>query len=127
MATVSISPSRQRIKERVAIKFVMTFNANFQCDIAGGTCDAKNDIAIVDLAVVERHLTALIYLSGGELCRTGDAAAVFASKGQIDALIAQRIQQRTTGLYGKRRPATIGERYLMGLHSQMSLVQSPPG
>ena len=53
----------QRIKEGVAVKFVVAFDADFQSAVAHSAGHAEQHIAIVDLAVVQRHLAALIDLA----------------------------------------------------------------
>ena len=119
---------RERVEEGVAIKFVVAFDADFQCAIAHRAGDTQQNIAIVDLAIVQRHLPALIHFASGQFGRTGDAAAVFAAIGQIDTLFAQSVQQRTAGVDLIGRIIAVDDCDCAGFaHSQMSLVQSPPG
>ena len=54
-----------------------------------GRANTQYDVAIVDLAIVQSHLAALIDFSGNEFRCTRDATAVPAAVRQIDALLAQ--------------------------------------
>ena len=117
----------ERIKERIAVKLVMAFHTDFQGDVRGRARNAEDHIAVADLPVVERHLTALVDLTRGEFGGTGDAAPIFTAIRQIVALAAQLLQQRTAGIDRIGRPVAVGEGDDMRAHSQISLVQSPPG
>jgi len=74
-----------------------------------------------------RDLPPLIDLARRQPRRAGDAAAVFAAIGQIDALLAQGVEQRAARLDLVGGVAAIGDGDDAGGHSQISLVQSPPG
>ena len=106
----------------------MAFDADLEGAVAQRSRNAEQDIALRDLTIVQRHLPPLIDLAPRQLGRAGDAAAVFAAKGQINPLLAQCVQQRAMGLHVERHAAAIGNFNGPGFtHSQMSLVQSPPG
>src|SRR6056297_3671130 len=118
----------QRIEEWVAVEFIVAFDTDFQGDVGSRAGNAKQDIAVVDLTVVQGHLAALINLTCDEFRRAGDAAAVFAAIRQSDALLAQGVEQRAARIDGVCRAVAVGEGYSAGLgQSQISLVQSPPG
>ena len=73
-------------------------------------------------------LPTLIHGSINQFGRAGDASAVFAPEGQVHAKFAQGIQQRTPCIDLVGYITAVCEGYGMGTdHSQMSLVQSPPG
>ena len=106
----------------------MAIDANYKGAIGDGARHAHEHITLPYLPDVERDLTALVDLSVGELGRAGDATAIFAAIGQIEALFGQGIKQRTAGIALVGGAAAIGDGYGAGpAHSQMSLVQSPPG
>ena len=106
----------------------MAFNADFDSAIGEGARHAQDDIAIIYLAIVERNLTALVNLAGCELGSASNAAAIFTAIGQVDALLAQTIEERTSGVHFVSLAALIGDSDSTPIaHSQMSLVQSPPG
>ena len=115
----------QRVKERIAVQPVMAFGADFQRAVALRPRHAEDHIAICDLAVVQRDLCPLVYLTLDQLRRTGDAAAIFAAIGKVDPLIAKFIKKRPPAADLIAGVAAVGERNRF--HSQISLVQSPPG
>ena len=118
----------QRIEKGIAIEFVVTFDADLKRAIRHRPRNAEHDVAIADLAIVQRHLPMLIDCAGSQFSRAGDAAAVFAAVGQIDALFAQGVEQGAVGIDPIGRAAAVGDGYGPGVgHSQISLVQSPPG
>ena len=83
----------QGVKEGVAIELVVAFNADLQRAVAHRAGNAEDYIAIVDLAVVQRPLRLLIDFAADYLGRTGDAAAILAPVWQVDALLAQALQE----------------------------------
>ena len=103
----------------------MAFGADFQRAVALRPRHAEDHIAICDLAVVQRDLCPLVYLTLDQLRRTGDAAAIFAAIGKVDPLIAKLIKKRPPAADLIAGVAAVGERNRF--HSQISLVQSPPG
>ena len=117
----------ERIKERIAVKLVMAFHTDFQGDVRSRARNTEDHIAVADLSVVERHLTALIDLTRGEFGGTGDAAPIFTAIRQIDALVAQLFQKRAAVGDLKTHAFAVGNGDDMRAHSQISLVQSPPG
>lgn len=117
----------QWIKEGVAVKFVVTLDADLKGAVAHWAGNAHNDITIVDLAVVQRHLRLLIDFAADQLGRTGYAAAIHAAIGQVDALLAQAQQEWLAVIDLIGRAATIGENDGVDGQTQISLVQSPPG
>ena len=118
----------KRIEKWVAIELVVAFDTDLERAIRQGPRDAEHHVAIADLTIVQRHLPTLIDFAGSQFGRTGDAAAISASVGQINALFAQRVEQRAASIDRIGRAAAIGDRDGSGVdHSQISLVQSPPG
>ena len=105
----------------------MALHANFQRDIRGRPSHAQDHIAVLDLPVVKCHLSALIYLTLGQFRSACDAATILATIGKIDALIPQLSQQWTAAIYLEGRAVAVGDGDGMSCHSQISLVQSPPG
>ena len=79
----------QGIDKWVSVKFIVTFNADVEGAVGLGPRDTQYDVPIVDLAIVQCHLAALIDFSGNEFRCTRDATAVPAAVRQIDALLAQ--------------------------------------
>ena len=74
----------------------------------------------------------LVDLALNQLASAGDAAAIFAAIGQVDALIEQAFQQRLPPVDLISCAAAIGEGdrpHMLSTcrHSQISDVQSPPG
>ena len=115
------------IKEGVAVKLVVTLDADLKGAIAHWPGNAQNDITIVDLPVVQRHLRRLINLTTDQLGGTANAATILAAVGQVDALLAQAQQEWLAVIDGKGRAAAIGENDGVDRQIQISLVQSPPG
>ena len=89
----------------------MAFDTDFQCAVRLWSDNAEHYIAIVDLTVVERHLSPLVHLPVGQLCRTGNATTIFAAIGQIDALFPQRVQQKAIGINFIGGVIAIGDGY----------------
>ena len=85
---------REWIEERIAIKLIVAFNAYLERAIGHWSCHAEDDIAMVQLPVVQRDLPGLIHFTLGQLSCARDAAAVSATVRQIDALGAQAVEQR---------------------------------
>ncbi len=118
----------ERIEERVAVEFVVAFHADIEGAVRQRPGHAENDVAVVELAVVERHLLRLIDVAGSQLRGAGDATAVSTAVREIDAMLLQGFEQRAGGVDLEGRSALIGNGDGPGSHqSQMSLVQSPPG
>jgi hypothetical protein len=99
----------QWIKEGIAVKFVMALNADLEDTIAHGAGNAQNDIAIVDLAVVQRNLRLLIDFAADQLGGTAYAAAILAAIGKIDPLLAQALEQWPAVIDPEGGTAAIGE------------------
>jgi len=117
----------QWIKEGIAVKFVVALNADLKGAVAHWAGNAQNDIAIVDLAVVQGDLRLLIDFAADQFGRAGYAAAIHAAIRQVDALLAQAQQERLAVIDLKGSTATIGENDGVDGQTQISLVQSPPG
>ena len=69
----------------------------------------------------------MIDFAASELGRTGDASAIFATVWQVDALRTQALQECFAVIDLKDRTIAIGENDRVEGHTQISLVQSPPG
>ena len=117
----------KRVKKRISIKFVVAFHADFKRYVRGRACNAEDHISVLDLTVIKRHLTALVDFTRGHFGGTSDAATVFTTIRQINALVAQLFKQRTMPVNAEGRAVTIGDGYVIEHHNQISLVQSPPG
>ena len=117
----------ERIQKRVAVERPVAFDTDFQSDIRNWPCNTQDHVTIRNLPVVERNLTPLIHLAQTQPCRAGDATAVLAPIGQIDALLAQGIEKRAAGINDKLRIIPVRQCHGVRGHSQISLVQSPPG
>jgi hypothetical protein len=115
------------VQEGIAIELAVAVDADFQRTVAERAGNAEDDVAIVDLAVVERHLRPLVDLAADQPARAAYTAAIPASIGKVDALVPQAVQQRHAMVDLERHTTAIGERYAELRHIQMSLVQSPPG
>ena len=105
----------------------MALDADFQHAIVGGSCHAQDDVTIIELSVVERHLGLLVDRSADKFCSAGDAAAIFATVREIDPLCAQTVEQGLFCIDIKSCVVAVGEGDGMGVQSQISDVQSPPG
>ncbi len=118
----------QGVLKRIAIQPIVTFDTDLDGAISDRPRDAKHDIAVIDLSIIQRHLTPLIDLALSQLGGASDATAVPATIRQINALLSQAVQQRTTPINLECRTIAVRDGYGAGLrHSQISLVQSPPG
>ena len=95
---VGVLMRRQRAGEGVAVELVMALDADLQRAVAQGTGNAQYDVAVVELAVVQRALRLLIDPAADQLGRAGDAAAILAPVGQIHALLAQALQERPAAI-----------------------------
>lgn len=83
----------KRVKKWVAVELVVTFNAYLEGTVCYRSRNAKYHIAIVDLAIVQRDLPALIDLTSNESGSAGDAPAILASIRQVDAQLSKAIEQ----------------------------------
>ena len=117
----------KRIQKWIPIQLVMAFDTDLNGAVAGRARDTEDHVAVVDLTIVESDLGALIDVSGDQLGGTRDAAAVFATVRQVNALLAQAVQQWSASVDLVSCAIAIGQCDDVGRHSQISLVQSPPG
>src|SRR5262245_21638498 len=113
----------QGIEEGVAVELVMALDADLQRAVAQWTGNTQYDVAVVELAVVQRPLCLLIDLAADQLGRARYAAAVLAPVRQVHAPLAQALQKRLAAVDLEGRTTSIGERDGEAGHSQMSLVQ----
>ena len=67
----------------------MAFHTNLQSAARHGTGDAKQNKTVVELTVVQRHLTAPIDFAGSQLGRAGNTVTDFTTIGQIKTVLAQ--------------------------------------
>jgi len=117
----------QGIKEGISVELVVALNADLQDTIAHWAGNAKDYIAIADLAIIQCHLSPLIDLAADKLGSTGNASAIFAAIGKVDTLIAQALQERPAAINPKDCATTIRDGNVVDGYSHISLVQSPPG
>ncbi len=115
------------IEKRISIEPVMAFDPDLEGAIARRSRHAQNNIAIVDLTIVEGHLGLLINAAREEFCCARYTAAIFTPVWQINALIAQAHQQCSVRADLIGRVALVGDGNRVRRHSHISLVQSPPG
>src|SRR5262245_19229471 len=113
----------QRVKEGVAVELVVAFNADLQRAVAHRPGNTEDYVAVVDLAIVQRDLRPLIDFAADHFGGTAYAAAILASIRQIDALLAQALQERLAVIDFKGPTALIGKSDGEVRHTQMSLVQ----
>jgi hypothetical protein len=67
---------RQRASERVAVKPVVALDADIERAVAQRSRNAEEDIAIRELAPVQRNARALVDFARQQLRGTGDATAI---------------------------------------------------
>ena len=118
----------KRIQKWVAVEFIMAFHANLERAVCCWSCDAKQDVSVGKLPIIQGDLPTLVDKAFGQFGSTCNAAAIFTAVWQINALLAQGVKKRAVSHNFVCRPTSIGERYdACFSHSQISLVQSPPG
>ena len=76
---------RQRIQKRVAIEAIVTLHADLEGAVGQRPRDTEQNVAFTQLAIVQSNLASLVHLAGDQSGRAGDAAAVLAAVGQVDA------------------------------------------
>lgn len=117
----------QGVEEWIAVELVVAINADLQRAVAHRPSNAEDNIAVVELAVVQRPLGLLIDFAGNQFGGAGYAAAIPAPIGQLYALIAQALQEWLAVIDLEGHTTSIGESDGEISHTQISLVQSPPG
>ena len=110
----------QRIDERVAVKRVVTFNTNIERAVTRRTRDAKDHIAIDQLAIVQRDLSLLVHGPMEQLGRTRDAPPVLAPVWEINILFAQTIKEWTAAIHLIGDAIPVRDRDRVCAHSQIS-------
>jgi hypothetical protein len=70
---------REWIEEWIAIKLIVAFNTYLERAIGHWSCHTEDDIAMVQLPVVQRDLSGLIHFTLGQLSCARDAAAISAT------------------------------------------------
>ena len=115
----------KRIKKWVTIKIIMAFDSDLKDTVTSWSRNAHNHVSIINLSIVQGNLSSLVNGSRNQLRRTGNTASILATKGQIKALLTQLIKQWLLTLHLKSDVVAVGNRH--NYHSQISLVQSPPG